>query len=169
MGLFTKTKKNDKKKTDDKTVKVDGEKKIVNISASSVQGKITDKKASTKDLYDNINDKTEKKIDNTSANSAQAKKHGTAYRILVKPLITEKATNLGTENKYVFEVQVKANKVEVKKAIKEVYGIEPISVNMIKYDGKRVRRGGTIGRKKNWKKAIVTLSKGKSINIYEGV
>ncbi len=157
MGLFTKTKKDDKKKTDDKSVKVDSGAKVV------------EKKVSTKDLYGNKDVKSDKSSDKKIEKSTGSKKHGNAYKVLVKPLLTEKATILNAENKYLFEVDIKANKVEVKKAIKEVYGIVPTSVNMIKYDGKKVRHGRTTGRKKSWKKAIVTLPKGKTINIYEGV
>ena len=92
-----------------------------------------------------------------------------AYSILIKPLVTEKAGFLGHENKYVFEVSVDANKIEIAKAIEEVYAIKPVSVNIMNRDGKTVRRGRTMGRRKDWKKAIVELPKGKTINIYEGV
>ena len=96
-------------------------------------------------------------------------KRGNAYSVLIKPLVTEKAGFLGHENKYVFEVAVDTNKIEVAKAIEEVYAIKPVSVNIMNRDGKSVRRGRTMGRRKDWKKAIVELPKGKTINIYEGV
>jgi len=96
-------------------------------------------------------------------------KRGKAYNVLVKPLITEKAGFLGHENKYVFEVSVDTNKIEVGKAIEEVYGIKPVSVNIMNREGKVVRRGRATGKRKDWKKAIVELPKGKTINIYEGV
>lgn len=88
-------------------------------------------------------------------------------RILIKPLITEKATNLGVENKYIFEVSSKANKIEVKKAIQSLYGVEPIKVNIINMGGKEVRYGKTQGQTKNIKKAIVTLKEGDKIDIFE--
>lgn len=94
---------------------------------------------------------------------------GHAHRILIKPLITEKAGFLGHENKYVFEVAVDANKIEIAKAVEEVYSIKPVAVNVINRDGKKVRRGREFGRRKDWKKAIVELPEGKTINIYEGV
>ncbi len=92
-----------------------------------------------------------------------------AYRILCRPLVTEKASIIAAEGKYVFEVSSQANKVEIAKAIFDLYGIKPIKVNIIKTKGKRVRSGRVSGRRKNRKKAIVTLPKGKSINVYEGV
>ena len=92
-----------------------------------------------------------------------------AYRILVKPMVTEKATNLSAVNQYVFMVSIDANKIEVAKAIFEVYGVNPTSVNIIKSKGKKVNRGKVSGRRKDFKKAIVTLKKGESISVYEGV
>jgi len=100
---------------------------------------------------------------------AGAKKSNIAYRVLVKPLVTEKATVSGAQNKYTFEVAKESNKVEVAKAIKEVYGITPTQVNIVKIQGKRVNFGRRAGRRKDLKKAIITLPKGKSINVYEGV
>lgn len=102
--------------------------------------------------------------------AAQTKK-GTsrAYRVLIKPLVTEKATNLGGQNQYVFMVEMSANKIEVAKAINDVYGLKPLGVNIIKMKGKRVSRGRITGRRKDFKKAIVTLPKGETIKVYEGV
>jgi large subunit ribosomal protein L23 len=92
-----------------------------------------------------------------------------AYRILLQPMITEKATNLGGQNKYVFMVEINANKIEVAKAIEDVYGVKPTDVNIVKMKGKVVRRGRVSGRRKDFKKAIVTLAKGQTIKVYEGV
>lgn len=86
-----------------------------------------------------------------------------ASKILIKPVITEKATNLQNFNQYVFEVGYKANKIEIKKAIKELYNIEPKEIKIVKVRGKQVRYGKAVGRTSNWKKAIVTLKKGEKI------
>ncbi len=94
---------------------------------------------------------------------------GRAYRVLVKPMVTEKATNLSAVNQYVFMIDNDANKIEVAKAIYEVYGVKPTEVNIIKVKGKKVNRGKITGKRKDFKKAIVTLKKGKSISVYEGV
>src|SRR3990167_3454723 len=62
-----------------------------------------------------------------------------------------------------------ANKIEVAKAIKEIYGIKPIGVNIMNRLGKKARYGRVSGRRKDWKKAIITLPKGETMKIYEGV
>jgi len=113
--------------------------------------------------------------ENTEKKGVRAKKGVTAsrfdgsFRVLVKPLITEKATELGTQNKYAFVVTEAANKIEVAKAIQAVYGVKALNVNIICMKGKVVTRGRIKGQRKDWKKAIVTLKKGDSIKIYEGV
>lgn len=125
----------------------------------------------------NKNVKADTKQKETKASPAKVKKetkiagvkNANAYKVLVKPLITEKAGFLGQENKYIFEVNVDANKIEVGKAIEEVYGIKPLAVNIMNKKGKMVRRGRTFGKRKDWKKAIIELPAGKTINIYEGV
>ncbi len=130
-------------------------------SEASEKGKPTSAKASTsvKTSADKSAGKEGKKV----------RKYGDAYRILVKPLITEKATMLGAENKYVFAVSRDSNKIEIARAINEVYGIKPVSVNIIKVKGKNVRYGRTQGKQKDWKKAIIELPEGKTIKVYEGV
>jgi large subunit ribosomal protein L23 len=95
--------------------------------------------------------------------------YGQAYKILAKPLVTEKVSNLGALNKYVFAVAVSANKIEIAKAVKEIYGIKPVSVNIINKTGKKARYGRVGGKRKDWKKAIVTLPAGQTIKVYEGV
>jgi len=92
-----------------------------------------------------------------------------SYQVLIKPLVTEKAADLGAFNQYVFAVDSKINKIEVKKAIRSIYGVNPIKVNMINVLGRRVRYGKVSGRTKNWRKAIITLKAGDKIEIYEGV
>lgn len=98
-----------------------------------------------------------------------AKKYGSAYKILARPLVTEKGSMLNAAGKYIFEVAKEANKIEIAKAISEVYGVKPIDINVINYEGKKARRGKITGKRKNWKKAIITLPKGESIQVYEGV
>jgi len=92
-----------------------------------------------------------------------------AHRVLVRPLITEKAANFGVLNKYAFVVAGNSNKVEVAKAVQAVYGVKPVNVNIICVKGKAVARGRIKGRRSDLKKAIVTLKKGDTIQIYEGV
>jgi large subunit ribosomal protein L23 len=92
-----------------------------------------------------------------------------AHRVLIRPLITEKAANFGVLNKYAFVVAGNSNKVEIVKAVKAVYGVNPANVNIVCVKGKAVARGRIKGRRSDFKKAIVTLKKGDTIQIYEGV
>lgn len=87
-----------------------------------------------------------------------------AYKHLLKPLVTEKATFAGVYN---FMIDGASNKQEIKKAIFAVYGVKPRKVNIINSIGKNVRFGKTIGTQKKWKKAIVYLNKKDKIDIWE--
>ena len=89
--------------------------------------------------------------------------------VIVRPLVTEKASILASLGQYIFEVNVDANRVQVRKSVFALYGVEPISVNIMNMRGKCVRFGRTKGKRKDWKKAVVTLPKGKTIDVYEGV
>lgn len=93
----------------------------------------------------------------------------TAYKVISHPLISEKATDLAGLNKYIFIVPVSANKAEVKKKIQTIYGVKPVKVNIIYSAGKVVQRGRYFGKKKNFKKAIITLAAGQKIDVYAGV
>jgi large subunit ribosomal protein L23 len=90
-----------------------------------------------------------------------------AHEILIKPVITEKATIISDQNKYVFRVASAANKELVKQAVKAIFNVEPVAVNIINMRGKakslRLRSGHTSA----WKKAIVTLKKGDKIELFE--
>ena len=99
----------------------------------------------------------------------QRKDDAGAYKILLQPLVTEKATDLMQYNKYCFLVALTANKSEVAKTIMNVYGVKPAKVNFIKKQGKRVRYGRIFGKTKRTKKAIITLRPGDKMEIYEGV
>lgn len=97
------------------------------------------------------------------------RKQSTSYKVLVKPVISEKATDLQMYNKYIFEVAPDANKVEIKKAIEEIYGVKPIRVSIVTNIGKKVRFGRVEGVTKNTKKAIVSLKPGETIEVFKGV
>ncbi len=92
-----------------------------------------------------------------------------AWRILLRPLVSEKAAQAGTHNQYVFVVANTATKVDVRRAIFDAYGIRPTRVNIVRVRGKQVRYGRSQGTTKAWKKAMVTLPKDKKIQVYEGV
>jgi len=83
---------------------------------------------------------------------------------LIKLLVTEKSSNLATkENKYIFKVNLDTNKIEIKGAIKAIYGVTPIDVNVINIPRKQRRFGRNQGYKAGYRKAIVTLAKGDKI------
>lgn len=90
-------------------------------------------------------------------------------KVIIKPYITEKTAILAHDNHYVFVVDVGANRVQVRNAVKAMYGVLPVSVNIQNQRGKRVRFGRVRGQQKAWKKAVVTLPKGTKIDVYEGV
>lgn len=92
-----------------------------------------------------------------------------AWRILLRPLVSEKAAHAGTHNQYVFVVANEATKIDVRRAIFDAYGIHPTRVNIARVRGKQIRYGRSQGTTKAWKKAIVTLPKDKKIQVYEGV
>lgn len=89
--------------------------------------------------------------------------------ILKKPLITEKSMDLVGENKYTFIVDLNSNKIEIKKAVEELFKVKVEKVNTIRYKGRMVRVRGRLGRTQDYKKAIVTLKEGDKIEIFEGV
>lgn len=106
---------------------------------------------------------------NPEVKTVKKSSHGdkSAYWILIKPLVTEKATALAAANKYVFAVAPKAGKAMIKKAIEELYGVRPVGVNILNQRGKNVRHGRTAGRTKSWKKAIVALKAGETIKVFD--
>lgn len=93
-----------------------------------------------------------------------------AYQTLLRPVITEKGTTLKDENnQIIFEVDPRSNKSEIKKAVEKLFKVKVLSVHTQNRLGKRKRLGRTIGRRKNWKKAIVTLREGDRVEYFEGV
>lgn len=92
------------------------------------------------------------------------------YTILKKPLLTEKSNFIKEAlNQIVFEVDRKANKIEIKEAIEKLFKVNVIKVHTVNMRGKRKRLGRSQGKKPNWKKAIVTLKEGEQVDFFEGV
>lgn len=93
-----------------------------------------------------------------------------AHKIIRRPLITEKSTlQKEIHNQLAFDVDRRANKIEIKKAVEEIFKVQVIDVRTMNYEGKRKRLGRTMGRRPHWKKAIVTLKPGQKIEFFEGV
>jgi large subunit ribosomal protein L23 len=93
----------------------------------------------------------------------------TAHGIIMRPLITEKAQRGTTQNKYAFEVDKRANKLQIRDAVEIAFNVRVTDVNTITMRGKVKRYGVRRTRLPDWKKAIVTLAAGDKIELFEGV
>ena len=95
----------------------------------------------------------------------------TAYDIIIKPVITEQSMEATEDKKYVFQVAIDANKVEIKKAVEEIFGVTVIKVTTLNVRGKAKRTGAyPMGKTASWKKAVVKLSAdSKNIELFEGM
>ena len=91
------------------------------------------------------------------------------YGVILRPLITEKAQVLTGLGKYAFEVDRRANKMQVKEAIEATFDVTVTGVNTSVMKGKSRRFGRNVTKAPNWKKAIVTLAPGDKIDLFEGV
>ncbi|SMB84001.1 LSU ribosomal protein L23P [Desulfonispora thiosulfatigenes DSM 11270] len=89
--------------------------------------------------------------------------------IIVKPIVTEKSMGVMEENKYTFKVAKKANKIDIKKAVEDIFKVKVLDVKTMNVKGKVKRVGRSLGRTSDWKKAIVTLKDGDTIEIFEGL
>ncbi|WP_053961150.1 50S ribosomal protein L23 [Sulfobacillus thermosulfidooxidans] len=92
-----------------------------------------------------------------------------AYDVIIRPIVTEASTDQMALNKYTFEVSPRANKVEIRNAIEEIFKVHVTKVNTLWRPSKEKRRGMVVGRTTRRKKAIVTLAPGETIDIFEGV
>ena len=91
-----------------------------------------------------------------------------AHDIIRKPIITEKSMDQVADRKYTFEVAKGANKIEIKKAVEEIFNVEVERVTTMNYNGKPKRQGVHIGKRADWKKAVVKLTPGsKTIELFE--
>lgn len=88
------------------------------------------------------------------------------YDVLRRPLITEKNTLIGEQNKYTFEVAVAANKPMVRRAVETLFKVDVIDVNVCRVHGKMRRVGRDRGMTRSWKKAIVTLKPGQRLEVF---
>ena len=157
MALFGKKKLN--KDASETTTKTMVQKSVTKEESTSA------KKPSMQDLYSGVDDKIKKGKEKGGLKVEEA----WLQNVLIKPLVTEKATNLVEQNKYAFVVDRQANKITVARAINALYGVKALSVNIINRQGKRVTRGKIKGKRKNIKIALVTVAKGVKLKIYEGV
>jgi large subunit ribosomal protein L23 len=93
-----------------------------------------------------------------------------AREVIIMPLVSEKNTNLrADQNKYVFRVETKANKLQIKNAVEELFKVKVEEVTTMRMHGKPKRLGRFEGRRPDWKKAVVRLKKGETIELFEKV
>ncbi len=90
------------------------------------------------------------------------------YSVIKRPLVTEKTTIArDEENKYVFVVNRKATKIDIRNAVEKIFKVKVMGVRTINVTGKKKRLGRTVGKGKDWKKVIITLPPGSSVDIFE--
>ena len=92
-----------------------------------------------------------------------------AFNVIQKPIVTEKSTILSENNQIVFLVNINSNKIDIKKSIELIYGVKVNSINIIRVKGKTKVFKGKVGKRSDYKKAIISLSKGQSIDLSMGV
>lgn len=107
----------------------------------------------------------EAKIQPSAIKKKQEIKTDLAYRVLKAPQVTEKATDLTKKNQYIFKIFPRTNKSEIKKAVNELYGVDVLSVKIIKVPAKKRRLGRISGWRKGYKKAIVKIKEGQKIEV----
>ena len=89
--------------------------------------------------------------------------------VITRPIVTEKSTALGEFGKYVFQVRADATKHSIRRAVEAMFRVEVASVNVMNVRGKPRRMGRFAGHRANWRKAVVTLREGHSIEVVPGV
>lgn len=152
MALFDIFKKKEKK-VEKKEIKKEEPKKAV-------------KKAVKKEVKEEPKKAPKKRVKKAEQVPLKPKKvSGAAYRILKGPHVTEKATDLTRLNQYVFNVYPRANKPEIKKTIEDIYGVDVVSLKIIKIHPKKRRLGRIEGWRKGYKKAIVKIKEGQKIEV----
>ena len=94
----------------------------------------------------------------------------TAYDIILTPVISEQSMDVAADKKYTFKVAKNANKIEIAKAVEELFGVQVASVNTMNVRGRAKRVGMNRGTTPSWKKAVVTLKEGsKTIEFFDGM
>jgi large subunit ribosomal protein L23 len=91
------------------------------------------------------------------------------HDVIIAPVLSEKATALREENKYVFKVHSSASKIQIKEAVAKLFNVKVLSCTTLNVLGKVKRVRGKLGKTASWKKAIVRLAAGETIKVFEGV
>lgn len=155
MGILNKIIKNSEKENADEKKTADAKKKDTNKDAKK---KVV---ISEKNSKSPVSKKSTGKVKKVSVDKIPEN----YFDIIVKPHISEKTFNLSQEDKYVFIVSDGSNKTEIKKAVKSIYGVSVVSVNIINIHSRMKRFRGRMGLKSGYRKAIVKLAKGHKIDL----
>ncbi len=91
------------------------------------------------------------------------------YNVILSPVITEKSTLISEHNQVAFKVAIDATKADIKSAVEALFKVKVTGVNTMRVKGKVKRFRGHLGKRSDWKKAIVTLAEGQSIDVTTGV
>ncbi len=143
-------------------------KKVSTVKIATKKEPIKEKKNEKKiesSVIKDVVSKEEKKKNKPTASKIETKSYKASYHVLKCPHISEKATDLVKQNKYVFKVWPKTNKIEIKKMIKNIYNVDVLDVKIINSRRKKKRIGRIMGWKSGFKKAIVKIKKGQKIEI----
>lgn len=165
MGILDKIIKRDKKAEPEKKIN-EADKNRIEQSKINVK---SDKETEKKNKADKKLSESKRKINKVSGAKRITKENLPShyFDIIKKPHISEKALSLSEKRKYVFKISAPANKTEIKKAIEGLYKVSVESVNIIKVPEKPKRFKGIPGIKSGYKKAIVTLVEGNTIDVME--
>lgn len=147
MGIMDRFKK--------KTTTIPAPAKAKTVSVPRKEAAVSDKKVTA-----------EKSL---AAPSASTSASAMAYRVIVKPLVTEKSAVLQSQNQYTFVVANWASKQHIKEAVRALYQVTPVAVNVVNMQGHKTHFGRSLGKRSDFKKAIVTLAPGQSIVVHQGV
>lgn len=163
-----------KKKDKEQLSKTGDKKSPVEVVAKKtvVQSEAPAKKTTKKKVVEHDHEHAEaehKKPKAATKSTVAVAADSQSFKVLVRPLVTEKSAIAEGSGKYSFVVAKSASKDQIKSAVAEIYGVKPESVNVSNTQGRQVRFGRTMGRRSDYKKAIVTLPKGKTIDIHAGV
>ncbi|HRH23400.1 MAG TPA: 50S ribosomal protein L23 [Candidatus Magasanikbacteria bacterium] len=113
--------------------------------------------------------RTTKKAEPKTAAVVGGKQTGAAFRVLIRPITSEKAAILESRRSYSFVVSSRATKDDIRRAVVQVYGVAPYKIRTSRVEGKSVRFGTFTGKRSSYKKAVVILKEGDSIRVHEGV
>jgi large subunit ribosomal protein L23 len=173
LDIFRKKKKKKKPRVVDSASRAVAKGKEEDLSSSPSIAKgtstrkaaMTDKKEKPKRRVEEKKTEEKKEIEKESPKLKSEVRFGQSYKILKGPHITEKAGDLAEKNQYVFKIFPRANKIGVKKAIEDTYGVDVVSIKIINVPKKKRRLGKIQGTRPGYKKAIVKIKKGQKIEV----